>query len=197
MDAQTTPEEVAALWPTSWKPDESPPVAIARVKGGTEGRAEDYLASQGIPAVSMRYQFTRIYTRKSTGGRVKDTVLRPMFTGFVFFGGGPDGRDAFSDYRKRFRQIVYTRQDVSHSQQNQLKAELMVLARSANLGVLCGQAIELKVGSRVRVVCPHPLAGIEGFISEIAGHDRFVVPIATLGRFVPTTIDAKDLELYE
>lgn len=189
----TSQAEVLALWNGSGACADDPAVSIARVRSGAEGMLESFCAAMNVGTLTVRYERVQ-YSKRADGTRRRDVQLRPLFGGHVFVGSGDRGRDAFSEFRKRFGvRSAYTRQDVRLAQQARLRDDLLKVTKIID-GHLCGGGlIALRPGVRVRVTRGY-LMGEEGVIIREASGGRFVIPVEYFGRCVPAEVPVEDLE---
>lgn len=189
--------EVALLWPadeTTWRSD--PPVAVARVQSGMEGRLEQFLAAHEVIGVCLRY-YSHQFANAAGMRRERRTTVKPLFVGTVFVGGGDRGRDAYSHFRKRFGwRHCYGRLDVSPASQFGLRRDLLAAARLVNAGLVDREARCIRPGIKCRVI-RGGMMGMVGKYVRREGGDRFVLCVQTIGGEVEAAIPLGDLELAD
>jgi len=183
---------VAGLWPDD--PGQWPrSVCVARCRSGAEIRTAEYLShpARRIPYCVPHERVTKWYDQgKYRRRKVWDRVL---FPGFVFVGGGFEGREAARDFGSKYADTVYGFIDLSDAGQATLRRELsalsLVLSSAGDLTV----HTRLFAGDRVRVTAG-PFVDMEGVLARELKGGVFVLPVSTLGRSVEVEIGAELLE---
>jgi len=182
---------------------QSPPLAALRQKAGgllwfvarTRSRHETAVARQlGLKGLSAFLPWTWGWSRR--GGR-RQPLPMPMFPGYVFVGiFGQTGEPDKEQYVRALRtaglvSLLGQSPGGPPSPVSPGEVEsLMVLSQSQ----LAAQPHEYFVkGQAVRVVSG-PLAGAEGLVRRVRGHNRLVVRVLVMGRAVAVELDEAQLE---
>jgi hypothetical protein len=167
-------------WPAGPLADSAGRWWVAHTKARFEKAFAFDLLARRIPYFLPMAERTRV-----TGGR-KRRAMTPLFSGYVFFRGGPD---------ERHRALATDRlcQVIEVADQPRLSRELADLDRALGAGAALDPYPFAAVGRRCRVVAG-PFEGLEGIVVRRDHSARLVIEVGMLGQGAAMEIDADLLE---
>lgn len=153
---------------------------VAETHPHAEGRAQEHLVRQGYEIYLPRYRRSRRHARK------RDTVLAPLFPGYLFI-----GMDLARTRWRAIRSTIGVRHLISDGERPVSVPEGVVESIRASAdddGVIpLAPAAPFKPGEEVEIT-EGPLRLQVGWFQRVADRERVVILLTLLGRQVPFTV---------